>query len=250
VLGDGREGVAESAPYDRIIVTASSDTVPQAWFAQLQPGGLLEVPLRLSPTGAQAIPLLRKTRDGFRSAAMLCGGFMPLRPPGDDAAVALKQPTLVASDAASNGGAPLQQLSGEALRTLSPRARRRLLSIALTDGRRRPLGLRASSSALTLFLSLRVPMRHLVTTAPRHGIGVITRDGRSLAVIEPPFARPRSTVSSVRAFGSEDAEALLLRHVRDWERRGRPSEDDLEITVTYDADGESHMRTRWPRPLI
>ncbi|MEX2554675.1 MAG: methyltransferase domain-containing protein [Actinomycetota bacterium] len=248
--GDGREGVSEFAPYDRIVVTASSDTVPRAWFEQLQPGGLLEVPLRLSPTGAQAIPLLRKTRDGLRSVAMLCGGFMPLRPQGEDAAAVLKQPMLVASDATSDGGAPVQQLSGEALRTLSPRARRRLLSIALTEGRRRPLGLRASSSALTLFLSVRVPTRQLVTTAPRYGIGVIARAGTSLAAIEPPFARPRSTVSSVRVFGSEDAEELLLGHVRDWERRGRPSEDDLELTVTFDAGGESHVRTRWPRPFI
>ena len=51
-------------------------------------------------------------------------------------------------------------------------------------------------------------------------------------------------------FGSEDAEELLLRHVRDWERRDRPTEDDLGITVTYDAGGESHVRRRWPRPLM
>jgi alkylation response protein AidB-like acyl-CoA dehydrogenase len=156
---------------------------------------------------------------------------------------------LVASDATRDGGAPLQQLSGEALRTLSPRASRQLLSIALTESRRRPLGLRALSSALVLFLSVRVPTRHLVTTAPNYGIGVITRDGTSLATIEPPFARPRSTVSSARVFGSNDAEELLLRYVREWEQRGRPSEDDLEIRVSYDAHGESRVRTRWPRPL-
>ena len=56
-------------------------------------------------------------------------------------------------------------------------------------------------------------------------------------------------VSSARVFGSDDAEELLLRYVREWEQRGRPSEDDLEIRVSYDAHGESRVRTRWPRPL-
>ena len=248
VAGDGRLGFAERAPYDRIIVTASSDSVPPAWFDQLQPSGLLEVPLRLSATGAQAIPLLRKTRGGFHSAAVLAGGFMPLRVAGEDAAAALKQPTLVASDATGNADAWLQQLAGEALRTLSPRAKRRLLSTALGDGRRRPLGLHAKSTALALFLSLRVPTRHLVTTGRRRfGIGVISRDGASLAVIEPSFARTNSTISSLRVFGEREGERLLLQHVRDWERRGRPAEDDLDISVTYDARGGSRVRTRWPR---
>jgi protein-L-isoaspartate(D-aspartate) O-methyltransferase len=92
MVGDGREGFADAAPYDRIIVTASSDSVPVAWFEQLDPGGLLEVPLRLSASGAQAIPLLRKGRAGFRSTGVVAGGFMPLRSAGDGAAAALKRP--------------------------------------------------------------------------------------------------------------------------------------------------------------
>ena len=54
--------------------------------------------------------------------------------------------------------------------------------------------LAAMRSVADPVLSVRVPTRQLVTTAPRYGIGVIARNGRSLAVIEPPFARPRSTV--------------------------------------------------------
>jgi protein-L-isoaspartate(D-aspartate) O-methyltransferase len=248
VVGDGREGFSELAPYDRIIVTASSDSVPAAWFKELQAHGLLEVPLRISPAGAQAIPVLRKTYGGFRSMGILAGGFMPLRATGEDAEAALKQPMLLASDATEDGGVPVQQLCGEALRTLSPRARRRLLSVALDVGHRRPLGLRAKSSALSLFLSVHVPVRHLVTTAPGFGIGVISRDGASLAVIEPSFARADSTVSSLRVFGDGDAEQLLMRYVREWERRGRPAEHDLEIRVTYNTDGRSRLTTRWPRP--
>jgi protein-L-isoaspartate(D-aspartate) O-methyltransferase len=60
VLGDGREGFSDAAPYDRI-VTASSDSVPIAWVEQLNPGGLLEVPLRLSRSGGASHPAAAKT---------------------------------------------------------------------------------------------------------------------------------------------------------------------------------------------
>src|SRR5919201_896067 len=99
VVGDGREGFAGASPYDRIVVTASSDSVPIAWFDQLKPDGILQVPLRLSASGAQAIPLLRKQGPRFRSTQVIVGGFMPLRSPGEDAAAALKRPALVVSDA-------------------------------------------------------------------------------------------------------------------------------------------------------
>ncbi len=38
---DGRNGYSANAPYDRIIVTASTLTVPWAWKEQLAPGGIL-----------------------------------------------------------------------------------------------------------------------------------------------------------------------------------------------------------------
>ena len=247
VVGDGREGFSDWAPYDRIIITASSDSVPVAWFEQLKPNGLLEVPLRLSATGAQAIPLLSKTRDGFHSTGLIAGGFMPLRAEGDDSAAWLRRPAVVASDSTGDAETPIRELAGEAVRTLSPRAKRRLLAISLGDGRQRSLGLRANSSALTLFLSVTVPRRQLVTTAPGFGIGVITRDGGSLALIEPSFARHKNTIGSLRAFGSQEAAELLLSHVGEWDRRGRPAESELAITVGYDKRRRSLLRYRWPR---
>ena len=153
VVGDGRDGFAELAPYDRIIVTASSDQVPIAWFEQLEPQGLLEAPLQLTRDGVQAIPLLRKTRSGFRSLDVIVGGFMPLRSAGQEAAVAIELPVLFES------GLPQQQLFGDAFNTLSARAKRRALSISLTEGRRRPLGLRAHPTALMFFLSVELPSR-------------------------------------------------------------------------------------------
>jgi protein-L-isoaspartate(D-aspartate) O-methyltransferase len=79
VTGDGREGWAPGAPYDRMIVTASAETVPRAWHDQLTEGGILVAPLRAGGGHPQAIPALRKEEDGFRSVSVLCGSFMPLR---------------------------------------------------------------------------------------------------------------------------------------------------------------------------
>jgi protein-L-isoaspartate(D-aspartate) O-methyltransferase len=245
VAGDGRDGFARGAPYDRIVVTASADAVPPAWHEQLRAGGLLEVPLRVSPTGAHPIPLLGKTAAGFRSTSILVGGFMPIRAAGEDAAAALKHPMLMASDATGAADEPLRQLAGEALRTLSPAARRRLLSVALGPSRRRPLGLRANTLALALYLSLRVPRRSLVMSGPRQGIGVITHDGGSLAVIEPWFGRTHEWTGWCSVYGDGVAEALLVEQVREWDRRGRPTEHELEISVGFDAAGRSRIGTRY-----
>ncbi|MFV2175542.1 methyltransferase, FxLD system [Actinomadura sp. LOL_016] len=50
VLGDAENGVADAAPFDRIVVTAGAWDIPPAWAAQLATGGRMVVPLRLKGT--------------------------------------------------------------------------------------------------------------------------------------------------------------------------------------------------------
>jgi protein-L-isoaspartate(D-aspartate) O-methyltransferase len=81
VAGDGREGHAARAPYDRIIATAGADEIPMAWIEQLREGGWLVLPLRLDPErGAiQLIPALQRRGGALRSVGLTWGGFiMPL----------------------------------------------------------------------------------------------------------------------------------------------------------------------------
>lgn len=47
ILGDAENGVADAAPFDRIVVTAGAWDIPPAWRAQMAPGGRMVVPLRL-----------------------------------------------------------------------------------------------------------------------------------------------------------------------------------------------------------
>ena len=44
VTADGRGGWPEAAPYDRILVSASVDAIPQPWLDQLAPDGILVYP--------------------------------------------------------------------------------------------------------------------------------------------------------------------------------------------------------------
>ncbi len=43
--GDGIKGWPEAAPFDRIVVTAAAEDIPQALFDQLAPGGIMVMPL-------------------------------------------------------------------------------------------------------------------------------------------------------------------------------------------------------------
>lgn len=79
--GDGWIGVADGAPYDRIVLTASTADISPAWVEQLAEGGLLVAPLLLRPN-AQGVFALRKRGAVLESVYSVLGGFMPLRGEG------------------------------------------------------------------------------------------------------------------------------------------------------------------------
>lgn len=243
VVADGRAGSARSAPYDRIIVTASSDTVPCAWFDQMSAGGVLVLPVRLDNVGRQIVSILRRTGRGFRSIGVVSGGFMPLRERDDDGRPGVPaEPCLSVTDFTEGRPESVLHLSGAALGTLSGRAKRRLVATALGKPRRARVAPPGQEDAVGLFLSLTLPSRRRVTSFPNL-VGAIGRDGRSLALLEArPNRRGRGILMS---YGTGDAEELVLDRVREWRRRGRPTESELAVDVTYDGD-RSRLTVRWP----
>jgi protein-L-isoaspartate(D-aspartate) O-methyltransferase len=45
VLGDGSDGYSEEAPYDRILVSASAEEIPESYKRQLADGGKMVIPI-------------------------------------------------------------------------------------------------------------------------------------------------------------------------------------------------------------
>jgi protein-L-isoaspartate(D-aspartate) O-methyltransferase len=79
VVGDGFAGVPERGPYDRIIVTAAAERVPEALLAQLAEGGVMLLPLG-PHNGEQEIVKLTKTNEGLAQEHLIGVRFVPLLP--------------------------------------------------------------------------------------------------------------------------------------------------------------------------
>ena len=73
--GDGYLGWPEEAPFDKVIVTAAPDEVPQALVDQLGVGGIMVVPVG---RGDQTMTILRKTEGGVVSRETIAVRFVPM----------------------------------------------------------------------------------------------------------------------------------------------------------------------------
>jgi len=79
MVGDGVKGWPEAAPFDKIIITAATETVPDALADQLAEGGLIVAPL--GPVdGVQKLKRLVKTGGGFDEKDLGDVRFVPLIP--------------------------------------------------------------------------------------------------------------------------------------------------------------------------
>jgi len=79
VVGDGLEGVPEHAPYDRIIVTAAAEAIPQKLVDELAEGGVMVLPLG-QHDGPQRIVKLTRGEGGVTQQDLIWVRFVPLLP--------------------------------------------------------------------------------------------------------------------------------------------------------------------------
>ncbi|WP_374200852.1 methyltransferase domain-containing protein [Streptomyces bambusae] len=78
-VGDGAQGYRRRAPYDRVIATCSTGSVPPAWRAQTKPGGVIVTPW--GPTyGGEAVARLTVAEDGSATGPFIgSSAFMRMR---------------------------------------------------------------------------------------------------------------------------------------------------------------------------
>jgi len=79
VVGDGLAGVPAGAPYDRIMVTAAAERIPDALVAELGDNGIMVLPLG-PHASAQRIVKLTKAKDGLKRQDLIWVRFVPLLP--------------------------------------------------------------------------------------------------------------------------------------------------------------------------
>ena len=79
LVEDGLAGAAERGPYDRIIVTAAAEEIPEALVAALVEGGKMILPLG-PHGGVQDLVRLTKTKDGVEREDLIGVRFVPLLP--------------------------------------------------------------------------------------------------------------------------------------------------------------------------
>ncbi|MHA1157523.1 MAG: protein-L-isoaspartate(D-aspartate) O-methyltransferase [Alphaproteobacteria bacterium] len=79
MVGDGAEGWPAQAPFDRIIITAACEQVPEALQEQIRIGGVIVAPV--GPIeGVQRLIRLERTDDGFDEQFLADVRFVPLIP--------------------------------------------------------------------------------------------------------------------------------------------------------------------------
>jgi protein-L-isoaspartate(D-aspartate) O-methyltransferase len=79
MLGDGHKGWPAQAPFERIIVTAASQGIPDALLAQLAVGGIMVLPVEVAP-GKQELQRVVRTEGEPEIETLLPVSFVPLVP--------------------------------------------------------------------------------------------------------------------------------------------------------------------------
>jgi len=78
-VGDGLAGLPDDAPFDRIIVTAAAETIPQSLVDALAPGAVMVLPLG-PHSGPQRLVKLTKGEQGIKQEDLIGVRFVPLLP--------------------------------------------------------------------------------------------------------------------------------------------------------------------------
>ncbi|TDQ05556.1 methyltransferase of ATP-grasp peptide maturase system [Labedaea rhizosphaerae] len=139
VAADGADGLAERAPFDRVLATCSVARIPPPWLAQTTPGGLVVTTLN-RPIGAGLVRVTAgEGATGTGRVLAQDGRFMPLRAqqwadeaPADRTGV--RRPTAISATEALQVGRPFEFFAGLALSGVRPMTLRGHIVLLHPDG--------------------------------------------------------------------------------------------------------------------
>jgi protein-L-isoaspartate(D-aspartate) O-methyltransferase len=237
VCADGWEGLADDAPYDRIIATVGAHDISPTWRAQLARGGRILLPLSVAAVQAS---VAFDERDGVLESASARGcSFMRLR----GVAALSMRPVAV-------GPEPAPRVWPRGTHTVDGAATLQLLQ---TPSRELPTDLtvarRELYDAIVVWLAFHQPTSTWFTaegTAVTAGLvpelfeggplsassyGLFEPNGVALLVRRPPVPDERSShvALAVRCHGDAEVGERLHAALRAWDRAGRPGLARLRI---------------------
>jgi protein-L-isoaspartate(D-aspartate) O-methyltransferase len=79
-VGDGIAGAPDLAPFDRIMVTAAAEEIPEALTAQLAEGGKMVVPVGPRHGTQYIAKLTKRTNGALTRENLIAVRFVPLLP--------------------------------------------------------------------------------------------------------------------------------------------------------------------------
>lgn len=246
VAGDGRQGWEAEAPYDRIIVTASSSDIPPSWVHQLREGGLLQLPLRLSETEfwPQAVVTFMRLGSRLESQSVIPGGFMSIRARPGDPSSELGN-TIYAGAHVRGRHISFGTISGQAIASISAGARKDLVALLASKPRIAPLDPAPPRYDFEVFVALAVDSNPVVSvhSPEASSLAVISVDGNSLA-----FLSGGKRFSQIEARGRAEAQKVLEGAFTQWVEIGEPRLRDLRVIATFNRPAEGAWRSQRRSP--
>jgi protein-L-isoaspartate(D-aspartate) O-methyltransferase len=254
--GDGERGVADHAPYDRILVTAGVSDLAPAWARQLRPAGLLVVPLRIR--GLTRSVAFERWDGCWRSVEMRECGFLPMRGECQIAEhdLALRGETGVV--VRTDGGERLDPASLDGVLDTPP--------VVMWTGVTSHYGAFAD---LDFWLAQVPGFARVLMTGGGVQAGLVRSqhewgsmgavDGRALAYLttRPAAEMPNALEVGVCGYGADAADlcARLVERINAWDREMNNTDEQLWIEVhPADArdvpDGLFQVRGRYNRIVV
>ncbi len=266
VAADGAAGVPDRAPFDRIVLTASTWELHADLLRQLAVGGVLVAPVRVARylMFPQLIAVFeRVSQDTLVTRSCFPGGFMIMR--ADSSESAWTGPVARTTFTSTTGqrdlmyelrGAGASSLDSFGMRALLACSTERQLDHPVQDGALYDLAIFIAFSLPDTSLMSTVGLSGLMTPFGADAIGCYEQDRNTVAAL----AGDGGTATAVITRGSDTAVAgRLLAIVDEWETRGRPSVRELTLTVdptlgrTRDAwrvqrRGSAELAADWRSP--
>lgn len=266
ICGDGMNGFAAHAPYNRIILTVGGWEIAPAWREQLNPDGRLLLPLSLK--GPQFSIAFAKQNGHLTSHSVHGCGFMRLHGPnaGPDQSIPIDPESNILLGYEDNFDEP-RRINKESIhRWLTTHYHDQALDIHLLPRQawRSLMFWLAIHEPNLIDISVRGEMAHN-EAAPflfgrdgespwRMSIGALEED--NLAVYVRPAddqLQPDDPMATfelgVRGYGvGNTAVHKLISHAQNWQAAGRPNAEAMQVDV-YPVDtpiaAETAVRRRW-----